>query len=148
ENIRSIPLIAEVINRINPDTEGTPQLVMTITKTFSEEHAIPARDVRIKNIGTGIAKNLDMIIPQNYAVLMTTCPQNLHPNKECLVKILNVQYKTLSSPPGELILEVNNQSTEYENLNLLSGTQSPHQPNLAINLDKACVVESSSSDVI
>lgn len=97
-NQLSIPLNAEVIGKPNPISAGTPNLELTLSSSFDSLNP-PTRQLVVKNIGDGIAKNVQALIPVEFKVLINRCGSNdLYPGKVCSFGILFKDYKTAPAP--------------------------------------------------
>lgn len=78
---------AEVINKPNPEISGTPELELTLNAPFSPKTAVSYRNLTIKNIGSGTAKNLALVLPQEYSVRINRCPESLKPAQSCVIQV-------------------------------------------------------------
>lgn len=129
-----LPLIAQITEIPDPSLTGSPILNVQFVelKNFSSADPLPYREVKIKNTGNGVGKNLSIMeMPSEYQIRINRCPENLKVNQECKMQILHKYHRSSNSAPArELNFNVTSPASQMviKSLNSLTGAVADVDP--------------------
>lgn len=108
QNSVSLNLSGQVTGNPNPQSIGVGNLQLVLENPF-EEDGLPYREIQVKNIGSGTAKNIQFQLTQEFSIRLNRCPAELEPGKECRVQVLLKNWRQ-NPPIPEKVLMVYSES--------------------------------------
>lgn len=118
ESSVSLNLSGQITGSPNPQNTGVGIIQLTLENPF-EEDGLPYREIQVKNIGTGTAKNIQFELTQEFSIRLNRCPSDLEPGKECRIQVLLKNWRSNPPIPDKVMMV----SSESGASNILSEKQ-------------------------